>query len=406
MANSPWGKDRGSNRPSGGGSGGSTPPGGKKPKPGFDLDTMIKRSHEQMSGMFGGPGNERRLVVAILAIFATVWLASGVYRVNSDELGVVLRFGKYQRTTTSGLNYHLPYPVEQVIIPSVTSVNKVEIGSRSGNAENPNIRTAKSSYSDGAAGKPRQQQNREGLMLTADRNIVDIDFEVQWKVDATAPEKFLFSMRDPASSVHVVAESAMREVIGRHKLDEVLTSAQSQVAEETRVIMQQMLDSYDAGIEVIAVNLSRPDVPQPVIDEFQDVKRAQQDKQTSESVAEGYANQILPKAKGEAEQMLEQAAAYKSQVVADAEGDAARFNQIYAQYAQAKDVTRRRMYLETMEEVLKGMPKVILDQAGRGGAITQMVPVPVLRNAVSVAAPVTPATTAAIAAPAAQEAKP
>jgi modulator of FtsH protease HflK len=278
-----------------------------------------------------------------------------------------MRFGEYHRTTSPGLNYHLPAPIEQVLIPSVTTVNKVEIGNRAGNAENPNIRVARSVMADAAVGGAAQALT-EGQMLTGDRNLVDIDFEVQWKIDAAAPEKFLFNMRDPSGNVKYVAESAMREIVGRTKLDDVLTGAQSQIAEDTKNLMQQVFNEYDAGIEIIAVNLSRPDVPAPVIDEFQDVKRAEQDKQTAESVAEGYRNEILPRAKGDAAKMLEDAEAYKSKVIADATGNASRFKQIYTEYAQAKEVTKRRMYLETMEEVLKGMPKVIMDS--RNGPVS------------------------------------
>ncbi len=380
MANSPWGRkgDTGGHRPSGGG--GGVPP-DKKPE-GFDFEKAARKLQDHLEHIFGGNGgNEGRLVTLIIAAAATVWLASGIYRVNSDELGVVLRFGQYARTTTPGLNYHLPYPVEQVIIPSVTSVNKVEIGDRAPAFDNPTIR--KRSIASNAA-----PQNREGLMLTGDRNIVDIGFEVQWKIDSSAPEHYLFNLRDPVASIHVVAESAMREVIGRNKLADVLTTAQSKIAEDTKQIMQQVLDSYKAGIEVIAVNLSRPDVPQPVIDEFQDVKRAEQDKQTAESVAEGYRNDIIPRAKGAASQLIQEAEAYKSQVVSNAEGDASRFMQIYTQYKDAKDVTKRRMYLETMEEILKGMPKVIVER-GQGGATPVF---PLMMPQRPVPAPATPTT--------------
>lgn len=362
----PWGK--GGGRGTGGGmSGGSGPSspfgGGKNP-----FEKAMRDAQDKLRGMKNG-GAEGKVGAVIAAGLVGLWLVSGFYRVNPDELGVVLRFGKYNRTETSGLNYHLPYPVEQVIIPSVTTVNKVEIGRRVGGAENPNIRRDKlATLAKDAAGSG----SHEGQMLTGDRNIVDIDFEVQWKIDAGAPEKFLFSMRDPAGNVKAVAESAMREVIGRTTLDDVLTGAQSQIAEDTKALMQQMFDEYDAGVEIIAVNLSRPDVPAPVIDEFQDVKRAEQDKQTAESVAEGYRNQILPQARGEAAKMIQDAEAYKAQIVADAEGNASRFSQIYAQYVQAKDVTKRRMYLETMEAVLKNMPKVIVGASKNGG------PLPVL----------------------------
>lgn len=378
--NNPWGRkpSQGGGRP-GGPTSNNT--GGNAPRP--DLDALLRQSHARMRGMMGnaGGGNEKRTALAILGVLVLVWVASGLYRVDSNELGVVLRFGEYNRTTNPGLNYHLPYPVEQVVIPSVTSINKVEIGYRGSAAENPSVRTAKLANFSMGEGMP---QNREGLMLTADRNIVDIDFEVQWKIDASAPQKFLFNMREPEASIKSVGEAAMREVIGRNKLDDVLTTAQSQIAEDTKTIMQQIFNEYDAGVEIIAVNLSRPDVPQPVIDEFQDVKRAEQNKETAESVAEGYRNELLPKAKGEAAQMEQDALAYKAKVIADAQGDVARFNSIYKEYSMAKDVTKRRIYLETMEAVMKDMPKMIIDPAARGnGGAVQMLPVPMPKAGVA-----------------------
>ncbi len=379
--NSPWGR-----KPTGnGGSGNAGGPGSGGKGPGNPFEKILRDSKDKMrSHMNNNGSSERDILVAAFGIFIILWFASGIYRVNSDELGIVMRFGKYSRTATPGLNYHLPSPIEQVIIPSVTTVNTVEIGHRSGNAEDPSIRVTKFALDKSGDG------NSEGLMLTGDRNIVDIDFTVQWKIDAAHPEKYLFSMRNPATSVRSVAESAMREVIGRTKLDDVLTGAQSQIAEDTKTLMQQIFDEYDAGIEIIAVNLSRPDVPQPVIDEFQDVKRAEQDKQTAESVAEGYSNEILPRAKGDAAKMLQDAEAYKAKVIADAAGDAARFKQIYSEYTQAKDVTKRRMYLETMEAVLKGMPKIIME-SGKGGAMP-VVPITVPQPQ---AAPAKPAATPA-----------
>lgn len=367
--NSPWGR-----KPTGnsGGNPMGKPPGGDK-GPNNPFEKIIRESHAKMRDHFNGGGrSEREILASILALLVLVWLATGIYRVNSDELGIVLRFGQYSRTATPGLNYHLPAPIEQVVIPSVTSVNTVEIGHRGSSAENPNIRVAKlAAYDRAGNGEPFSS---EGLMLTGDRNIVDIDFTVQWKIDAANPEKFLFNMRNPAGNVRSVAESAMREVIGRNKLDDVLTGAQSQIAEDTKTLMQQMFNEYDAGIEIISVNLSRPDVPQPVIDEFQDVKRAEQDKQTAESVAEGYRNEIIPRAKGDAAKMIQDAEAYKAKVIAEANGNASRFKQIYAEYAQAKDVTKRRMYLETMEEVLKGMPKIVMEKGGQVSVLPLTMP--------------------------------
>lgn len=369
--NSPWGK-----KPTSGGSSGNSGGGGMGggKGPGNPFEKIIRDSKDKMRASLpkSGDGNERDLIVVVFCIFLLLWLGSGIYRVNSDELGIVMRFGQYSRTAPPGLNYHLPAPIESVLIPSVTTVNTVEIGNRAGNAENPTVRVARNALSDGASADLAQKT--EGLMLTGDRNIVDIDFTVQWKIDATNPEKFLFNMRNPAGNVRVVAESAMREVIGRTKLDDVLTGAQSQIAEDTKTLMQQMFDEYDAGIEIIAINLSRPDVPQPVIGEFQDVKRAEQDKQTAESVAEGYRNEIIPRAKGDAAKMIQDAEAYKSKVIADAQGNASRFKQIYTEYAVAKDVTKRRMYLETMEEVLKGMPKIVVEKGGQVSVLPLTMP--------------------------------
>lgn len=367
MAQSPWGK-----RPGGNGGGMRPPSGGGQPQ--VDLDALLRKAQERMRGALGpdGGASEKRIAAMILAGLAVLWIISGIYRVNPDELGVVLRFGEYQRTEGPGLNYHLPYPVESVMIPSVTTVNKVEIGG-GGAVENPTVRR-------GALQASLLSQNRESLMLTSDRNIVDIGFEVQWKIDGTNPQDFLFNVRDPSASVKAVAESAMREVIGRNKLDDVLTTAQSQIAEDTKDIMQRIFDQYQAGIEVIAVNLSKPDVPDPVLGEFQDVKRAEQDKETAESVAEGYSNDILPRAKGEAVQMIQEAEAYKNRVVAEAKGDVARFNNVYDEYAKAKDVTKKRIYLETIESVMKDLPKIIIDESAKGTGIVPVLPLPAIAS--------------------------
>lgn len=346
----PWG-----NNPGGGG-------GGQRPEPPqTDLEDLIRKGQESLKNIFGGGGrggagrsgnfgeNNKRTTILIGMAIGVLWLASGIYRVDPDELGVVVRFGEYHRKADPGLNYHFPYPIEKVLIPSVTSINRIEVGYRSGLPD-------RNSNSD-----------KESLMLTGDRNIVDIAFEVQWKIDSAAPQDFLFNVRNPTEMIKPVAESAMREVIARNPLGDILTTAQSKIADDTKQIMQDMLDSYDAGVEVVAVNLSKPDVPAPVIDEFQDVKRAEQDRATAESVAEGYSNEIIPKAKGEAVQMVQEASAYKNRIVADAEGNVARFLSVYSEYREAKDVTRKRIYYETMEEVLNGMQKVIIDgDAGKG----------------------------------------
>ncbi len=353
----PWG-----NGPVGGGNSGGPKRGGGKKRPDPqqpDLDALFRKGQQSFKGLFGGGGdgdgggmsNGRAAIFAGLAI-ALLWLGSGIYKVDSGHLGVVLRFGEYHRVTTSGLNYHLPYPFETVLIPNVEQRNTVEIG-----------------YRKTGSRRGQNALDKESLMLTGDRNIVDIDFDVQWKIDAVVPQDFLFNVKDPELLIKPVAESAMREVIGRNNLTDVLTTAQSKIAEDTKMIMQGMLDDYQAGIQVTLVNLSRPDVPAPVIDEFQDVKRAEQDRETAESVAEGYRNEIIPRAKGSAVQMIQEAEAYKNKVVADAQGDAARFLSVYNEYKLAKDVTRKRIYLETMEDIMTGMNKVIMDEGAGNGVL-------------------------------------
>lgn len=356
----PWGSAPGGSNNNGGG-------GGRKPDQQPDFDELLRRGSESFRGMMGGgsgmggsnPG--RNLLIGAF-VLGLIWLGSGFYRVNPDELGVVLRFGEYNRVTSPGLNYHLPYPIETVLIPSVTSVNKVEVG-----------------YRSGLTGRAGTNFDQESLMLTGDRNIVDIDFEVQWKIDGAVPQNFLFNVRDTHNIIKPVAESAMREVIARNDLTDVLTTAQAEIAEDTKQLMQTMLDNYGAGVEVIAVNLSKPDVPSPVIDEFQDVKRAEQDKETAESVAEGYRNEIIPKAKGKAVKLVEEATAYKNEVVANAQGNVARFESVLSEYKLAKDVTRKRIYLETMEDVFSGMNKVVMDQGVSQGVLPYL-PLEGLRN--------------------------
>ena len=376
----PWGKPNGGNGPRKPNRSGKS---GKSAQT-HDIDELLKKGQERFKGVFGDGGSggddgvppKRVFVIGALAVLL-LWLGSGVYRVNSDELGVVLRFGEFHRTVTPGLAYHFPYPIERSYTPSVTAINKIEVG-KTGSL----LQVARKNASSRVA----QSQENESMMLTSDRNIVDISFDVQWKIDATRPQDFLFNVRNAESLVKPVAESAMREVIGRNILEEENTTAeqsdlfknQSQIALDTKNIMQTMLDNYQAGVEVISVNVSKPDVPQPVIDEFQDIKRAEQDKKTAENIAEGYRNEIIPTAKGQAEQMRQQAEAYKDRVVAEAEGDASRFLSVYNEYKLAKTVTRKRMYLETMESMMAGMPKILLDQKGTGAV--PYLPLDTLRN--------------------------
>lgn len=338
---------------SGGGNGGRTPPPNNN-----DFDDIFKKSKEQLSEMFGGGsgsgGNEENIRAGkwLLAIAGVLWFASGIYVVDTSEQGIVMRFGKYSETHMPGLNYHWPWPIETVYTPSVTNVIKERVG------DDPNAAYA--------------GRHSESLMLTSDLNIADVNFEVQWKINSDKTGDFLFNVRDAEYIVKPVAESAMREVIGQVGLDALLGKGQAQIANRCKDIIQQTLSDYKAGIQIMAVNLSKPDVPNEVIDAFQDVKRAEQEKNTLINKAESYRNQIIPKARGAAVQFEQNALAYKQQVTERAQGDVARFLSVYEQYKNAKDVTKRRIYLETMEEVLGRMNKYIVDGKGGAGVLPYM----------------------------------
>ncbi len=348
----PWG------RPTGGGSG--RPPGDDMPPEGPDFDEWVRRSQAKLHQMFPGGGDSKKGFALVLAVLLVLWMASGIYFVKADEQGVVLRFGAYQRTTGAGVNYHLPYPIESVATPRVTVINRVEVGVRSGMVR----KASEASIAE------------ESLMLTGDENIIDINFEVQWKI-SDAPN-FLFNIRGPEDTVRAVAESAMREVIGTAKIATVLAEGKLQVEQSAKKLMQDTLDNYNAGIEVVRVNLLKADPPSQVIDAFRDVQTARADLETSRNQAESYRNDILPKARGLAQKMVLEAEAYKQEVIARAQGEASRFSAVYNEYKQAKDVTKKRMYLETMESILQGMSKVIVDGKNSQGVLPYL-PLPELK---------------------------
>jgi membrane protease subunit HflK len=342
----PWGRP-----PRSGGGGNEPPSGGPTPPPGPDFDEWIRKSQGKLKELFpkGQEGNKGFLLLAVIAFL--IWLASGTYFVGPDEQGVVTRFGAYHRTTGSGVNYHLPFPIESAATPKVTAVNRVEIGFRSGSATR-----ARSG-----------EASEEGLMLTGDENIIDVNFEVQWKI-ASAPD-FLFNVRAPEETVKAVSESAMREIIGRTQIATVLAEGKLKVEQDTKKLIQETLDAYRAGIEVVVVNLLKADPPAQVIDSFRDVQTARADLETARNQADAYRNDILPKARGHAQQMILDAEAYKQEVVARAQGEASRFSAVYEEFKQARDVTKKRMYLETMEQILAGMNKVIVDGKSAQGVV-------------------------------------
>ena len=349
---SPWGT------PPGGGNGsgkGPTPP---------DIEAIIRDIQSKINKFLpGGSSSGGKPIGLILIIIAFVWLASGLYRVGPDEQGVVLRFGKFVKTTQPGLHYHIPLPVETVETPKVTKVNRIDIGFRS-------ERDSGFSQGGGVADVPQ-----ESLMLTGDENIVNIDFSVFWVIKDAG--KFLFEIQDPEGTVKAAAETAMREVIAKSKIQPVLTEGRAQIEIETQEIIQSILDEYNSGIQITQVQTQKADPPDQVIDAFRDVQAARADMERSKNEAEAYANDVIPRARGEAAKIMQAAEAYKQKVVAQAEGEASRFISIYNEYAKAKEVTQERMYLETMEKVLADIDKVIIEK-NAGSGVVPYLPLPEL----------------------------
>ena len=289
-----------------------------------------------------------------LFVLAVLWALSGLYRFLPDEQGVVLRFGKFVNTTQPGLNYHFPFPIETALTPKVTKVNRIDIGFRS--------ERDSGFTSGGVADVPE-----ESLMLTGDENIVNIDFSVFWVIKDAG--KFLFKIQDPQGTVKAAAETAMREVIARSEIQPILTEGRSVIETDTEVIIQEILDEYNSGIQITQVQTQKADPPDQVIDAFRDVQAARADMERSKNEAEAYANDVIPRARGEAAKILQAAEAYKKEVVAKAEGEASRFLSIYNEYAQAKQVTQERMFLETMEKVLADINKIIIDKNAGSGVV-------------------------------------
>jgi membrane protease subunit HflK len=349
---SPWGT------PPGGGNGS-----GKGPRP-PDIEAIIRDIQSKINKFLpGGSSSGGKPIGLILIIIAFVWLASGLYRVGPDEQGVVLRFGKFVKITQPGLHYHIPLPVETVQTPKVTKVNRIDIGFRS-------ERDSGFSQGGGVADVPQ-----ESLMLTGDENIVNIDFSVFWVIKDAS--KFLFQIQDPEGTVKAAAETAMREVIAKSNIQPVLTEGRAQIEIETQEIIQSILDEYNSGIQVTQVQTQKADPPDQVIDAFRDVQAARADMERSKNEAEAYANDVIPRARGEAAKIMQAAEAYKQKVVALAEGEASRFVSIYNEYAKAKEVTQERMYLETMEKVLADIDKVIIEK-GAGSGVVPYLPLPEL----------------------------
>ncbi|MFC1729383.1 FtsH protease activity modulator HflK [candidate division KSB1 bacterium] len=296
-----------------------------------------------------------RTVLMGLGILGVLWLLSGIFFVGQQESGVIRRFGKFVREEGPGAHWHLPWPVETVVKPKVTELKRLEIGFRT--------------VQQGTAASAAQYRPIpvESLMLTSDENIIDINVIVQYRISDA--EKYLFNIRDQDQTIRNASEAAIRFVIGRSLIDDALTEGKTEIQDKTQQKLQEILESYGAGILVYTVQLQAVQSPEEVIDAFKDVSSAIQDKERKINEAQGYRNDIIPTARGEAEQMLRQAEAYKEEKTRMATGDAQRFLSILAEYRKAQDVTRKRLYIEAMEAILPEMEKIIIDTGGNGNIL-------------------------------------
>ena len=289
-----------------------------------------------------------KLIPVVLAALV-IWLLTGTYMVGPDEVGVVRTFGEHTRVAQSGLNWHFPVPIETVNTPKVTEVKRVEIGFRT--LRNGQYRTVE----------------KESLMLTGDENIVDAEMIVQYKIKD--PVAYLFNIVEPELTVREAAEASLRTVVGRNKIDETLTTGKFTIQEETKFQLQSILDLYESGIHVVAVQLQDVSPPKEVIGAFKDVASAKEDKNRMVNQAEGYRNDLIPKARGEAEAMIRDAEGFRESRIKRAEGDAAKFTTILQEYRKAKSITEKRLYLETMEKVLPGIEKIIIPDKDSGNIL-------------------------------------
>ena len=286
------------------------------------------------------PKSNFSLFLSVVVAILFFWGLSGFYTVEQEERAVVMRFGKYVRDENSGLHYHLPYPIENVIKEATTRVRVIRIGG-----------------DDNANGNTKLG---EGWALTGDENIVNLELNVQWKIDDL--KKFVFNVRDKQQTIYDATQSAVREVISKRKLASILTSERADIEKETKQLLQQMLDSYNIGVNILVVQMLKIDPPLQVIDAFRDVQTARVDKESEINSAYKYKNDILPKVRGEAGKIIEDANGYAIAVVNKAKGDASRFNQVYEQYKNAPFITRKRMYLDTMEDLLLNNKITIVDE--------------------------------------------
>jgi len=350
----PWGSG-----PKGPWGSGPQPVGPRPP----DLEDLLRRGQDRLQQLLPGGHFSGLGIAVILAAVVAIWAMSGFYRVQSEELGIVLRFGKYVGDAQPGLNYHLPYPIETVLLPKALRVSTISIGMTL--IDDPSRR-----------GRTMRDVPEESLMLTGDENIVDVDFTVLWRIKPKGAADFLFNIQNPEGTVKAVAESAMREVVGKSNIQPILTGARTATENAVQELMQKTLDHYGSGILVQQVQMQKVSPPAQVIEAFNDVQNAKIDYERLQNEAQTYANRIVPDARGRAAQIIQAAEGYKQQAVAEARGQSARFLKVYEEYNKAKQVTRERIYLETMERILGGSDKLIYDngQAGSGQGVVPYLP--------------------------------
>ena len=352
--NNPWG-----NGPRKGGSGRG--PGQQPP----DIEDILRKGQDRMKGWFPrGPQGPKAIALG-LAVLVVAWAFTGIYKVQPDEQGVELMFGKFVKSTEPGLHVWFPAPIGDVTTVSVTNIRQINIGTQ---------------ITDDTQRRYGQVQRAsdDRQVLTADQNVVDADYSIFWRV--AKAEDFLFNIRDPEATIRRAAESAMREGAGRSSLDQLMTDRKEALQAEMQTQLQALLDYYGAGVAVTGVKLLAVDPPKQVIEAFHDVNNARQDLDRQRNEANAYRNDIIPRAKGEAERMNQEAQAYKERQVKDAQGEADRFNSVYDTYKAAAAVTRERLYIETMQEVLSRSNKVLIDPAQGGSGVVPYLPLPELQK--------------------------
>ena len=361
----PWSNQGGGGGRKGGNGGpwGQSPDGDNQPP---NFEDILKRGQDQFKQVMPSAGGGGLMVlIGLLALAAAAFYLFTV-RINPDELGIVTRFGKYDRRLNPGLNFRLPPPIEEVFAPKVTVVNQLEVGF---------VRTTDASNNFTGVDRPEQS-----LMLTGDENIVDVDFTVFWRIKE--PRDFLFNIKDGldfvsnghSQTVLDVAESAMREIVGKNDIQPILTQDRVKTEDAVKGLMQRTLDSYQSGIEITQVQMQKVDPPAEVTNAFRDVQAAKIDFDRAQNEAQAYANKVIPEARGDAQKIRQEAQAYREKLEAEAIGQADRFSRVYEAYKLSPEITRKRIYLETMQKVFSNMNKIIIDQKGSGQGVVPYLP--------------------------------